>query len=279
MLTKTNFKIAKIVNKGGSILINDKYTVANDGRRLIEVSRPLISDNNMRDIDGFNETRKTDDIILDKKSSLSISKKITSENKSDLIPSKIARISNNGTLKIATVDKNFNPEVYQVVQDGGNYPKYKEVIPKNADAVAVVAINPEYLKDICDIMSKFQTEDNKRAYLHIYDNSIKMRTYNKETRQKCQAVIMNMNTDSTKDALPGSDKIKIDDMCDTINSARNKRQGDPGYICAHYTMSNRITIVIVLPEDVKECTDIIFKSNEFKKAKKYLDDIIAIVKN
>ena len=277
MLTKTNFEIAKITGKDSVLLINDKYTVANDGRRLIEVSRPLNQE--MPDIEGFQETRKTNDIIINRKSSLGLSKKITAESKDELKATKVARISNNGSLKIATMDKSINPEIVTITPEAGQYPSYKQVIPKNEDSITTFAINPKFLKEVMDLMDKFQFDDYKRCYVHVYNSCIKIRTYNRQTKQKMQAVIMNMSIDSKKDALRGQDKITIDDICDSINKARNKRQGDPGYICAHYTFESKVVIVRVLPEDTKECTKIIFKGDHAEKAIEYLKDIKSLIIN
>jgi DNA polymerase III sliding clamp (beta) subunit (PCNA family) len=206
MLSKSNLEIAKIVSKGEGVLITQDRTVANDGRRLIEITRPkCYKEAEFLKIDGFQasyidmggETRTCHpDFIMTKEDALDINKKLKKSAKLPILENAV--VSHNGATHIATAEpSSFSTSVQKINPLEGKYPKYQEVIPDSADTTLKIGLNPKLLSEICNIADKFQ-DDSYKALIFEFsgpDRAVKMTTKNPETDQEFTAVLMPMNID------------------------------------------------------------------------------------
>lgn len=201
MLNKSNLEIAVIAEKSkygeSGILVNKGCTVVNDGRRLIEVTRPkAFNPEEFPKIPNFT-VKENHSFIMPAKEALKVASQIPRGKK--YIPLlKNAVIEQNSRVRIASTNLE-SASIIDVNPIEGKYPNYKEVIPQGKFKHRI-GVNPRYLMEICQLADKFQNEVDKRMILEFNDDGgIKLTTTNEDTEQEFTAVLMPMSLEESKE--------------------------------------------------------------------------------
>ncbi len=192
-LTRSNLDIAVISKKeaNATLLINKHCTVANNGRMLVEITRPEVDQDNYPGIDGI-VPHEESDFMVRSDEAIKASKKIPKKNINPVLNQAI--VNQNGKIKIASTDlRSENVSVLNVVE--GNYPAYREAIPPSTDDSLKITVNPEYLETICKLAKEFKNHLNTSGEppfmsMEFVDRRIKITARNIESRQEFLAVLM-----------------------------------------------------------------------------------------
>lgn len=200
MLNKHNLDIAVIAGKSkwgdNGLFVAKDRTVANDGRRLVEITRPTKLDGEEFNPDDFPvipnfEPKQDHDFIIPTMEALKVAKQIPKGKRTKAIL-KNAVIEQNGRVRIASTDLG-SAIITDINPIEGKYPEYQQVIPQGK-LKHRVGVNPKYLMEICQLADKFQSEYYKIMVLEFNDNGgIKLTTKNDDTGQEFTAIVMPMS--------------------------------------------------------------------------------------
>lgn len=163
ILNKHNLKIAEIIsdNQGTGLLIKKDRTVANDGRRLVEVINSRVLD------------EKHEDIIINKKTAREVSEMANGEEVTVSQKHIIHQIKS----EIAfTVKNSQQTKTMQIENQPGKYPDYEKLYPKGKP-VLTIGFSPRYLAEIFTMISELFTDDD-------YHDLVKLEFYNDKAALK-----------------------------------------------------------------------------------------------
>ena len=199
MLNKHNLDIAIIAGKNGynsGLLVTKDRTVANDGRRLVEVTRPTKLDGEDFDSKDFPvipkvEPKQEDDFILPVNACKEVMSIIPKGTKTKAIFKNVVIEQSGKRASFSATDLETAKTIHSVLIDG-QYPKYQEVMPQGK-LKHRIGVNPKYLMEICQLADKFQTDYYNLMVLEFNDDGgIKLTTKNDDTGQEFTAVVMPM---------------------------------------------------------------------------------------
>ena len=188
ILNKNNFIISKIIGTGGklregALLIRADRTVANDGKRLLEVINTRMPDSNHKDILISTSTSK-EAMAMANKNDVSVTEKNSNEVVFEAVDSE------SGTKKSMQMEPLY-----------GQYPKYEEAYPEGKP-VFTIGLDSQLLAEMSSIISKIAHNDNSHAVkLEFYssDKPMKLTAFNGTQTQKVQGIIMPLNMDNFPD--------------------------------------------------------------------------------
>jgi len=193
MLNKYNLQIIKIASKDSNrfalehLKVEKDKTIACDGRRLIEVTRPKVNKEDFPVIPGF-------PLVEDKVFYLNeseIKKVLTNLPKKPSLPilNNIGINQQEKSTNLLTTDLDSNA-VIQCREKDLDYPDTEKVYPQGEHIK--IKVNAKLLKEICEQVVNFTDDKNYAINLSIYDKDkpIKFSSRRGETGQIMQGLIM-----------------------------------------------------------------------------------------
>ncbi len=198
MLNKYNLQIIKIASKDISrfalehLKVEKDKTVACDGRRLIEVTRPKVNKEDFPVIPGF-------PLVEDKVFYLNeseIKKVLTNLPKKPFLPilNNIGINQQEKSTNLLTTDLDSNAIIQCREKDKDlDYPDTEKVYPQGKHIK--IRVSAKLLKEICEQVVNFTDDKNYAIDLSIYgeDKPIKFYSRREETEQIMQGLIMPMS--------------------------------------------------------------------------------------
>jgi DNA polymerase III sliding clamp (beta) subunit (PCNA family) len=166
IINKSNLDISKFVGRDktrpaiNGIRFTETGTVATDAFRLIEVAAPKYDTDMIPDID---KVPALDVSPVTATVPVTITEQIKKQiGKGKTLPvSAFAGVSlKDREVELKTINDDLNHTSQKGCTIDGDYPDYKQIIPKPADATNTVLINAQYLRDVADYFIKYSV--NKR---------------------------------------------------------------------------------------------------------------------
>lgn len=195
MINKNNLVIAELLDKdnsGGGLYITKDRTVANNGKCLIEITRPKVDVKEFPVIPKVEPKQEKDFIISPKtcKEIASIIPKKTSPGFNDILKNVVIEQTDNKRASFSTTDLETATTVHSLLIEG-QYPDYKQVYPTK-EPIFTIALSSVSLEKICSLINKTQAETDKRIKLEFYSSgdAVKFTATNADTEQEITALIM-----------------------------------------------------------------------------------------
>lgn len=201
MINKNNLVIAELLDKdkysSGGLYITKDRTVANNGRCLIEITRPKVNGKEFPAIPKV-EPKQENDFIISAKTCKEISSIIPKKTSHDILKNVVIEQTDNKRASFSTTDLETARTVHAMLVEG-QYPDYKQVYPAKKP-IFTIGFSSVLLEKICSIINKAQAKSDKRIKLEFYgaDDAVKLMAVNADTEQEITALIMPMDLEEEK---------------------------------------------------------------------------------